>query len=466
MSQSTLTNRARQNIDVLLPSIFDNMDVAVVIANQNREIVMANGAAEALFEYTEQELLGRKTRFLYESVDDFEEQGRKRFNASIKTTSTYITNYRKKSGELFKGETQGGPIQSDQGDNLFFVGIVKDVTARLSATETLNKLHSITSSQETSFDQRVLQILTLGCQHFGMPIGIFSHISDDIYTVKKAVHPKNALTEGMTFELGATYCSHVFEADNVQGFHHVANSRIKTHPCYKNFRLEAYLGAPIIVDGERYGTLNFSSPDPTRPFIDQDIELIRLFADWIGSEILRNEHLSSLNEAQIRLERLANTDDLTGLWNRRRMKESLATEISKFQRYNSDLSISIIDFDHFKTINDQWGHDIGDKALQAFSQIVSEEARRGDLFARWGGEEFLAAFPSTNSQDALAVLSRIADRLKDLSLTDTGNNPKLTISAGIVQIQEGENLSRLIARADAAMYEAKNSGRDRIIIDH
>lgn len=464
MPGSPASLEAKKSLNLLLPSIFDNMDVAVVIANEDREIVMLNSAAEVLFGYAEQELVGQKTRVLYQSEEDYEEQGRKRFNSEVTETSTYITNYKKKSGEHFYGETQGGPIQSKAGLNLFFVGIVKDVTARLSAERTLNRLHSITSSQGTSFEERVVDVLKLGCEHFGLPIGIFCEIVNDVYTVKQVVHPRNGLSEGMTFNLRDTYCSHVFEADDVQGFHHVSKSRISHHSCYRHFAMEAYLGAPVVVSGERYGVLSFYSESPTRPFIGQDIELIRLFADWVGMEISRQQSMESLKKAHKALEDLANTDDLTGLWNRRMMKEALKKEFSKSKRHQEELSIAVIDFDHFKVINDQFGHDVGDKALQAFAKLAGSESRDEDMFARWGGEEFIAAFPCTDQEAASEVVSRIANKLKNRALIRKAESPTLTISVGIAQRRGEESVDEVIARADKAMYQAKNNGRDQIIL--
>lgn len=239
--------------------MFDKLDVAVVIANLQREIVMINAAAESLFQYSELEIWGRKTKVLYASSEEFEEQGRQRYNAAARETSIYTITYARKNGETFEGETQGGPIHDEHGKLIYFVGLIRDVSARLSAERTLNSLHSITSNQSLSFNERVDAILELGADHFGLPIAIFSKIDDPTYTVMRAVHPENVLSPGMTFELGNTYCSHVFEANDVQGFHHVAQSRINSHPCYQNFGLEAYLGSPIFVDGARFGTLNFSS---------------------------------------------------------------------------------------------------------------------------------------------------------------------------------------------------------------
>lgn len=463
-SSQILSGDKNGKLNPLLRSVFDKLDIAVVIANLKREIVMVNAAAETLFQYQEQELWGQKTQVLYASKDDFEEQGRQRYNANATDPSLYTITYAKKNGDTFEGETQGGPIHDEHGNLIYFVGLIKDVSTQLSAERTLNRLHSITSDQTRSFTERVDAILALGAEHFGLPIAILSQIEDTTYTVIRALHPDNALRPGMTFELGATYCSHVFKANDVQGFHHVAESRINSHPCYQNFGLEAYLGSPIFVTGERYGTLNFSSPTETRPFTGQDIELVRLFADWIGSEILRQRQLDSLTLARKEMERIAATDPLTGLGNRRMMEQSLKKEVARAHRHGTEFSIAIIDFDHFKRINDRFGHKTGDDALRAFAKIVKQEARNEDLFARWGGEEFIAGLPCTDSKEAVTIMDRLAVQLREVILTKEPDAPTLTISVGVAQLQADESITSLLSRADDAMYLAKSSGRDHIVI--
>lgn len=457
------TSRDRNHPEVL-SAMFDHMDLAVVMANEKREIVMVNRAAETLFGFAEEELTGEPTRILYADPADFEEQGRKRFNAEAVTRpdDAFIIRYRKKDGQAFDAETHGGPIKDDSGSNRYFVSFMRDVTTRLSAERTLNQLHAITSSRQLDFRQRVNAILRLGCSHFDLPIGIFSRIEGDTYTVQEAVHPQDALTPGMTFELGGTYCIHVYQANDVKGFHHVAESEIRRHPCYENFGLEAYIGTPIVVDGQRYGTLNFSSAAPTRPFSGQDDELVRLFADWIGHELARQHDIDQLQQTQEELRRLASTDPLTGLWNRRMAETLTATEIARTSRHSHKLTVALIDFDHFKAINDRFGHAAGDSALKLFARVVEELSRSEDAVARWGGEEFLAIFPQTGPDHARLILQRIVDRLRDSDFSPNGQRHILTTSIGVTEWQEGDNPQSLVSRADGACYQAKQEGRDRI----
>lgn len=156
------------------------------------------------------------------------------------------------------------------------------------AFETLCRLHRITADGDLSLDQKVLSILKLGCEAFDLPIALVSHIVGPRYIVEYACSPNNEILPGTEFELGATYCTHTLNANQPLSFDHAGESRIASHPCYQNFGLESYIGTPLIVDGERFGTLNFSGPDiHSSPFSSSDHELMRLFAQWIGYEITR-----------------------------------------------------------------------------------------------------------------------------------------------------------------------------------
>ncbi|WP_417804578.1 diguanylate cyclase [Thalassospira lucentensis] len=326
------------------------------------------------------------------------------------------------------------------------------------AEHVLHRLQRITSSQELDFTQRVDAILHLGADHFGLPIGIFSKIDGEIYDVVQAIHPENEVKAGMRFDLGETYCCYVVAADDVCGFHHVAESEIKTHPCYKSFALEAYLGAPIMVDGVRFGTLNFSSPSPTRPFSGQDIEIVRLFASWVGHEIARGRDLSALETSRKQVEDLTTTDPLTGLYNRRYMQECLTKELERAKRYDNSFVIGLLDFDNFKDLNAKYGPQTGDAALRLFGKVSSEMMRETDIISRWGAEEFLILMPETTAEGALRYLQRLTDKVRDTAFHAQDDRLELTLSVGLGVPEEGDTSDSLVSRANIAMYEAKNTG--------
>lgn len=202
-----------------------------------------------------------------------------------------------------------------------FVSTLTDVTEQKTAEQMLRhyarsrgQLQDITVDQSLAFDEKILRLLVLGTETFNLPLGIVSHVEDDSYIVEHIVGPAGAPPAGAIFSLGETYCFHTLAANAPTGFDRAGESHIRDHPCYRVFRLESYIGVPIMVDGQRYGTLNFSGPEPReRPFGESDFSLIQLLAQWIGAEISRRHAENALRISEERLKlALEGTED--GLW--------------------------------------------------------------------------------------------------------------------------------------------------------
>lgn len=159
------------------------------------------------------------------------------------------------------------------------------------------------------------------------------------------------------------------------------------------------------------------------------------------------------------LERLANTDRLTGLWNRLKFEEVAQQEVGRAERYGYPLSLVFFDIDHFKEINDRHGHEIGDQVLCRLADRVREHLRDSDSLCRWGGEEFLILMPHTDQQQA----RQLAEKLRELiSASPLLERQPISASFGIAQLQPGELLRDLVRQADTALYRAKQLGRNRV----
>ena len=159
------------------------------------------------------------------------------------------------------------------------------------------------------------------------------------------------------------------------------------------------------------------------------------------------------------LEQLATTDELTGLWNRRMIFKRLEEEISRARRYQEPLVILILDVDHFKEINDCYGHLQGDRVLQDIARVIEDEIREVDIPGRYGGEEFLVLLPNTGLEGARAVAERIRQRIRE---TTFGDELTATISGGL-SLYKGENLEEYLHQADKKLFQAKRKGRNRIV---
>lgn len=171
----------------------------------------------------------------------------------------------------------------------------------------------------------------------------------------------------------------------------------------------------------------------------------------------------TLEIANKRLETVANYDSLTGILNRASLIQRMRLEASRASEDGSPLCGIMIDVDHFKNINDSFGHLAGDAVLRNLGKCLRSQLRKDDFAGRYGGEEFFLILTGTDIDQALSIAGRIRTAVKELSVvTDNQERLSITISSGVTLYRLGENISEWIARADAAMYRSKESGRDSI----
>lgn len=164
-----------------------------------------------------------------------------------------------------------------------------------------------------------------------------------------------------------------------------------------------------------------------------------------------------------KLQKLAVTDGLTKLYNSRSFYSQLETEVDRFNRYKHPLALLLLDLDHFKEYNDSYGHLEGDKILVRFSQIIKSCLRTNDSAYRYGGEEFTVILPETAGPEANTVAQRIRSSLEAERFSPgNGQDAQITISIGVTEYQEKEELSTFIQRADKAMYVSKQNGRNKV----
>ena len=161
------------------------------------------------------------------------------------------------------------------------------------------------------------------------------------------------------------------------------------------------------------------------------------------------------------LEKIASTDNLTGALNRTKLREIIEREIDMVKRYDQPLSMIMFDIDHFKRINDQYGHAAGDYVLKTIADIVRENTRKIDYFVRWGGEEFMVLSSETNLDKAYALAERIRKVIERHEFENVG---EITVSFGVTEYKDTDTENSFIKRADDAMYKAKKISRNRVEI--
>ncbi|MCG5511455.1 GGDEF domain-containing protein [Ectothiorhodospira lacustris] len=232
---------------------------------------------------------------------------------------------------------------------------------------------------------------------------------------------------------------------------------------------------PLLTDGELLGFVGFDDIEEERDFSSTERAMLSLAAENFAATLARQQHYQHVQQAKAELEivnqrlrealeevqRLARTDPLTGLSNRRWMQECLANEAARRLRTPSPLSIIIMDVDHFKKINDQFGHNVGDKVLRRLADTLKDTVRCNDVVARWGGEEFMVMAADTDRQEALKLAERLRGEVARLRVPPLR---RITISLGLAEAGPGEDLNQLIVRADRALYKAKAEGRNQTVL--
>jgi polar amino acid transport system substrate-binding protein len=167
-----------------------------------------------------------------------------------------------------------------------------------------------------------------------------------------------------------------------------------------------------------------------------------------------------LEEKNLELEQLSITDSLTGLYNRHKLDMHLVQEKQRADRYNRPFSLVIMDIDHFKSVNDRFGHQSGDEVLRQMGSLIKKSIRSSDIPGRWGGEEFLIICPETDRQGAKTLAEVIRKNIQDASFL---SGTTITISGGVAEYELKEDSETLMKRADDNLYKAKHSGRNRIL---
>jgi diguanylate cyclase (GGDEF)-like protein len=213
-----------------------------------------------------------------------------------------------------------------------------------------------------------------------------------------------------------------------------------------------------MAEGQVIGVLNCESLEP-HAYHEDHVRTLSVVAQHLAV-VLRTAQLHS--EAR----RLSITDPLTSLYNRRFFMNQLEDAVGRAERYEHRLALVFGDLDRFKSINDQFGHHTGDRALQAVAGAMRRSLRGTDMLARMGGEEFAALLMEADRDRALQVAHRFRTRIQHLGFeADDGQHVAITMSAGIAMFPDhGASAASLLQHADAALYEAKRLGRDQIVV--
>ncbi|MBI2748069.1 MAG: diguanylate cyclase [Burkholderiales bacterium] len=244
--------------------------------------------------------------------------------------------------------------------------------------------------------------------------------------------------------------SHVLSNDRPETAHKLSRLAREEH-------LRCFICLPLTSRDRRLGVIYVYRADRDT-FTPTEVELLTTFSS-LAAQVIENARLHAQVQEQAR------TDALTGLSNRGEFQRQLKQEEERSRRYNRSFSLLMLDIDHFKTVNDSYGHQAGDELLRALAARLGEQTRPVDHVARYGGEEFVVILPETGRDGALVSAGRLRTAVADTAVPVTeGRTIPVTISIGVATFPvDGESETALIAAADAALYAAKQGGRNRVI---
>ena len=397
----------------------------MIVITDNRGIIeYVNPAFEAVTGYKRVEAQGKTPRILKSGVHG------KEFYAELWDTilsgriyrSIFVN--RKKSGELYYDECTITPMRDQQNVITNFIATAKDITGRIQAENALRESEERMRTITHMAANAIVMVDSVGAISYWNPAAekLFGYSAN----------------EAMGMDLHKTVVPRRYYDDFLKGF----------------------LGFVETGQGPVLGkTLEMTAlrKDGSEFPVEISVSGIKIKGQWHAVGIIRD--ITERKQAEHKLREYAERDALTGLYNRRKFYEALEQERERAERYSRALSLVMFDIDHFKNVNDTYGHAVGDQVLKTTALVVTENIRRADILGRIGGEEFAVLAAETTTENAVALAQKIRCAVETTEHDHVG---RITISLGVSTYDRGLSLDEFVRRSDEALYEAKNSGRNRV----
>jgi diguanylate cyclase (GGDEF)-like protein len=333
---------------------------------------------------------------------------------------------------------------------------VTPATGDVSHIDRLTALWKLSAQRGLSDEARIRAMLSMAAEVLGMDLVVLGEFGDQ-YTARYVFDRLAIFPEGTVLAIESVLCRDVHHARQSM---HIPDMRkhgqYAGHPMVTHMGLLNYSGLPVTVGNETGWVLAFLRRQAS-PVVDPvDIAYMELIADWLGNALYQ-----SAQHALV--QRMALTDALTGLPNRRAAEERLHTEKARAPRDRCGFALALVDIDHFKSINDRYGHAVGDEVLKATALRFEQGLRDGDWVARWGGEEFLFVLHGCTAEDAGNIIERMAGLCRSTPIQTSVGDIALSFSAGVAALGvDDADTTTLIDEVDQALYRAKGEGRDQV----
>jgi len=426
-----------------LRSVLDAATQVAIIATDLHGVISTfNAGAERMLGYSSEEAVGKLTLERLLLPDEVQERARLmslRFGREISSNQAMLVDsvpnvdeepgewtLRRKDGSLLPANMLVTAVLDEVGLWVGHLAICIDITER-------KRVHEALEARDRLLEKLTAQVPG-GIYQFRLnPDGTscFSYSSEglrDIYEVEPALLRQDAT---IVFE-------RIHPDDLARVRFSIRESAAQLTPWREEYRVQLPMAGLRWVRGE-------ATPEP--------------LADggtlWHGYLT----DISDLKRVEEELRALSVTDSLTGIHNRRYFQERLKAELERAQRDGQDLAVIMLDIDHFKQINDQFGHAVGDRVLQSLCQRIGHRLRRTDVFCRLGGEEFMVLCPGSNAEQAHALALELWQGVRSVAVDGVG---RVTASFGVAGWRPGEGADALLLRADSGVYAAKQGGRDRV----
>jgi diguanylate cyclase (GGDEF)-like protein/PAS domain S-box-containing protein len=456
-----MTNQTGQTLKTLSAALREIPDHVMVTSPQG-VIEYVNPAFEATTGYASHEVVGQTPNVL-RSGKHGEDYYHKLWTTILSGgVFRATTANKKKNGELYYADQTIAPIYDDDGEITFFVSIWKDATDRMLAEKKVQEerhkleqvlgieaeLHSILELnklidfvvEKTSEVLEAEKCSLLFIDHDLGKLCIKGHRG-----IEEAFVKKNTLKMGDGIEHLAESCH---------------QTKILQDASCKNpgkidgtlYQSETFLSVPIELRDHVLGIMNVSHKNgkDSKVFTDLDFKILLM--------IVRQVRIAIENAKMYReLKYLTVTDPLTGIYNYRYFAQTLDYEIIRTKRYKRDLSVLMIDVDHFKSYNDTLGHVEGDALIKNIAKTISRNVRKADIVCRYGGDEFAVILPETNLAQAKIIAEKIRQKISELSV-----QRPVSLSIGAAQADPQMNRYDLMRKADSHLYEAKQKGKNQI----
>lgn len=408
-----------------ISSILDNTVDGIISINEKGKITTYNKACERIFQYSADEVIGKNVKILMPKpyFKEHDQYISHYLNTGIKRALGMLRRVegKRKDGSVFPMELSVGKV--DLPDHFLFTGVIRDITKRKMIEDTLEK-----NLQELAliFDTVSEGIIVL-CDHY-------RYLKANITYTKFVGYSRDELLKMHYFDL-----SNESELDEF---------RIEFTTAAKKARMENKSQQYEIFSKTKMGT-------------------IKRHRNTISYMPLMNAYLITVmdftetHNLLEKLEKLSVTDELTKLKNRKSYNDKLQELYREYRRYKNVFCVLIFDIDYFKQVNDNYGHDVGDKVLIKVAQIADANIRQTDHIFRYGGEEFVVLLPHTNKKSGIEIAEKIRKAIE--ARVDTVKPQTITVSIGITEVIMKDSIEDVFKRADEALYQAKANGRNQVV---